>query len=252
MPPATAVSAGDSYHACALLADGGVSCWGDNQFGQLGNDSDLLSLVPVRASELTNAVSVSVNSFNSCAVTSDGAVECWGAAGDGIISVAADDARVPTRVDGIDDAVSVTLGSFHACALRSDATVACWGRNYELELGNSAVEDESPTPLPVEGLTDVVSLSAGFDHTCAVRSDGTVFCWGANGDGQLGTGEKARGSLPAPVRGLRSAISVGAGWSSTCAVLENHTARCWGYNDYGSLGDGTTKDSFEPVTVLEF
>ena len=249
----SSISVGNSYHACAAHgeANGEVSCWGRNRFGQLGDGTQEDSVTPVRALELSLVAGVAANGFASCAVSSDGSVACWGSGVDGVAGDSIDGTSTPMPVPELGDAVAVTLGDFHACALRAGGTVSCWGRNHELELGNAAAETTSRTPVTVEGLSDATGVSAGFDHTCAVRADGSVWCWGGNEDGRQGTGEEGEKTLAAPVRGIHSAISVGVGWSSTCAVLANHTARCWGYNDYGSLGDGTTTDSFEPVTVLE-
>jgi alpha-tubulin suppressor-like RCC1 family protein len=90
-----------------------------------------------------------------------------------------------------------------------------------------------------------IAISAGRGHTCAVRSDGRVACWGENGHGELGNGV-ATSSVPNPpvaVAGLSDAISVSAGLERTCAVLSGGTIVCWGYNEWGTLGDRSTRDS---------
>jgi alpha-tubulin suppressor-like RCC1 family protein len=244
----SSISVGDNYHTCAAHTEGGVSCWGNNRFGQLGDGTEVDSVTPVSVLELANAAGVAANSFTTCAVLRDGGVSCWGSGLDGVVGDSVGIFSSPTPVAEIADATQVALGDFHGCALDQTGTVSCWGRNTELELGNAAAETESRTPVAVEGLSEVTHISAGFDRSCAVREDGSVWCWGANVDG-LGMGE-GEGTLASPMRGIDSAISVSVGWSSTCAVLANHTVRCWGYNGYGSLGDGTTDDSFEPVTVV--
>ena len=246
----SSISVGDNFHTCVAHTEGGVSCWGNNHFGQLGDGTEEDSVTPVGVLELTNVAGVAAKSFTSCAVLRDGGVSCWGSGIDGVVGDEVGIFSTPTPVADIADATQVVLSNYHGCALGRTGTVSCWGRNIELELGNTAAETESRTPLLVEGLSDVTHISAGVDHTCAVREDGSVWCWGANAEGQQGTGETGEGTLAAPVPGIGSAISVSVGWSSTCAVLANHTVRCWGYNDYGSLGDGTTDDSFEPVTVV--
>ena len=207
---------------------------------------------PVSVSGLTDAVGIAADGFQSCAVLADGHIRCWGSDLDAVLGD--DDLRSfqggPVEVSGVADAVAITLGGFHGCALRADGTVACWGVNTGFELGNESAGDFPKAPVAVEGLSNVVSLSAG-SHTCAVIADGTVWCWGSNTDGELGSGVKSRRELPTQVRGLAAAESVAVGQGTSCAVLRDHTVRCWGRNTYGALGNGTTQDSLSPVTVLE-
>jgi len=96
---------------------------------------------------------------------------------------------------------------------------------------------------------DAVSLSAGGGHACAVHRSGEVFCWGANGRGQLGDGTTAESLTPVLVSGLDDAVSVSAGSEHTCAVRASGSAVCWGRNDEGQLGGGGRVDSSIPVAV---
>ena len=89
----------------------------------------------------------------------------------------------------------------------------------------------------------------GVAHSCAVLSDGTVRCWGANGGGTLGDGTTTDRLNPVAVLGISTATQVARGESQSCAVLSDGTVRCWGWNDYGQLGDGTKTDSSTPVVV---
>jgi hypothetical protein len=93
------------------------------------------------------------------------------------------------------------------------------------------------------------TITAGGDHTCALRSDGAVRCWGANGNGQLGDGTTTERHTPVAVSGLTNAVAIAGGDYHSCALLSDGSARCWGYNGYGQLGDGSTTNRLTPVAV---
>jgi alpha-tubulin suppressor-like RCC1 family protein len=109
-------------------------------------------------------------------------------------------------------------------------------------------------PSSVQTLANVVSVTAGSRHSCAVRADGAAFCWGRNNTNQLGDASIADSALPVQVQGLTMAVRVEADKSSesgsNCAVLADGTARCWGLNNEGQLGNGTVVASGLPVPVL--
>ena len=93
-------------------------------------------------------------------------------------------------------------------------------------------------------------LAAGANHTCALKVEGTVACWGANGAGQLGDGSSVTRSSPKPVLGLSAVRAVTAGRAFSCALKEDGDVSCWGDNYYGQLGDGTTTTRLTPTPVL--
>jgi alpha-tubulin suppressor-like RCC1 family protein len=139
------------------------------------------------------------------------------------------------------------------CALLSGGTVKCWGSNYAGELGDGTIGDGSggpSTPVQVIGLSDVTAIASGDSwHTCALRRDGTVKCWGENSAGELGDGTKVNRSTPVSVVGLADVDVVAAGQEDSCAGLVDLSVWCWGSNSKGQLGDGTTTDSLTPVVV---
>jgi streptogramin lyase len=145
-------------------------------------------------------------------------------------------------------ATAVAVGQEHVCALTSAAGVACWGDDSQGQLGNGATTlNPFSAPAPVLGLSSGVSaITAGAAHTCALLSGGTVDCWGANNDGQLGTG--SAGSSPAAVSGLSGVSAIAAGAYFTCA-LASGGVQCWGDNTYGELGNGGSSGSNVPVAV---
>jgi alpha-tubulin suppressor-like RCC1 family protein len=190
-------------HVCALLNDGTVECWGWNAYGQLGDDTHVNRSRPVAVSGLTGAVSISTGTQHSCALLGDGKVRCWGSnlwgqLGDGT-SV---DRSTPVTVAGVTSGVSVHTGWAHTCAVLRDTTMRCWGYDQSGELGDGRmVLTGGPAPVTVSGLSGVVAASAGGYHTCVIRRDTSVECWGWNAFGQLGDGTGRDRATPVRVVG---------------------------------------------------
>lgn len=145
-------------------------------------------------------------------------------------------------------ASSIDAGDFHSCAI-SNGGVKCWGRGSSGQIGNDSTAN-ALVPVLVSNLTGTVTqVSAGGRHTCARLSNGDVWCWGENSDGQLGNGTFTGSRVPVQVTGISTAAAVSAGGNHTCAVLADGTLRCWGNNLRGQLGNNSTNDSNVPVLV---
>lgn len=152
----------------------------------------------------------------------------------------------PTCPDG---PCTTASGYLFSCAVGINGTVKCWGTNAFGNLGNGSAVTRSLTPVAVSGLTGITALGAGRNHICALRNDGTVWCWGANPAGQLGDGTTANRNVPVQVVGITNAVSVAAGEHHTCAALATGEVKCWGNNNSGQLGDNTQTQRLTPVTV---
>lgn len=165
---AVAVSGG-FYHTCALLQDGSVQCWGENDSGQIGNTL-AYSSVPITVSGISNAVAISAGTYHSCALLSDGTMRCWGRnsngqLGDGTTT----NSSSPVAVSGLAGASNVGAGGLHTCALVADRSGRCWGWNTYGQLGNGNATD-SGTPVNVNGTG--VTWTSGNTAIATIDSSG--------------------------------------------------------------------------------
>ena len=147
--------------------------------------------------------------------------------------------------------IHVAAGGRHTCAIVGEGQIQCWGDNADGQLGNGTTINSS-IPIQVIHLDGrAVAITAGYAHTCALLSDGSVRCWGRNNYGQLGDGTTENRCTPVAVTNLGGkATAITAGGFHTCAILQGGQVRCWGWNMLGQLGDGTIRTSLTPVSVV--
>ncbi|MBN2084619.1 MAG: hypothetical protein JW748_05290 [Anaerolineales bacterium] len=247
------IAAGYS-HTCALLLDRRIQCWGWNAEGQLGDGTAKGRRIPGDVAGYAGGVAaIAVGWANTCALDlTGGGIRCWGLNGGGQLGDGTfDDSLSPVEVDGpASGRISVAVGGGHVCALSAAGGVKCWGRNDRGQLGSGTAADRN-TPIDVAGLPEeIIAITAGKEHTCALTVLGGVKCWGANGSGQLGDGTTSDSGKPVDALGLsENASAIAAGSGHTCALLRGGAVKCWGSNKYGQLGDGTREERAVPVDV---
>jgi alpha-tubulin suppressor-like RCC1 family protein len=263
------VAAGNA-HSC-VLHHGRAYCWGENDFGQLGNGSTAASSIPVPVDTggvlagrtLTQISAGGGGGLDTCALDSGGRVYCWGSDSDGGLGDGSDggSSSVPVAVTTSGALAGKTItqvstGSDGGCVLDSAGAAFCWGDNDFGELGDGGTASSSvPVAVRRNGVLAgqvLTQVTAGLQDTCALDRAGAAFCWGDNGFLELGDG----GSEPfsaVPVAVDRSGVLAGqsltqisAGWQYECALDAVGTAFCWGS---GALGQAGTTASGVPVAV---
>ncbi len=238
-------------HTCALTTAGGLQCWGQNAYGQLGDGTFKNSSTPVDVTGLASGVvAVALGRGHTCALTTASGLKCWGdnfsgQLGDGTFRGSSTPVDVMELGSGV---AAVVAGSRHTCVLTTRAGMLCWGNNDNRQLGNGT-RTKSPTQIAIDGLANgVAAVAAGGNHTCALTTEGGVQCWGS---GQLGgMGALSDGLIPGGVKGLSSGVAdITGGGVHTCALTVAPSVQCWGYNTYGELGDGKTRHRPTPGDV---
>ena len=238
-------------HACALVGSD-AWCWGDNQYGELGNGTTTTTAptgiaAPNKVPGLGTVTMMALGLENTCAMSS-GTLKCWGDNSYGQLGVGSFtpfQSATPVSVSlgaSPPTITAIDAGYDNNCLLTSAGVVNCWGFDLYGDLGNGMTPPSSypqglPTPGPISGTQVASSFASGYDNSCLINGSGAIYCWGRNDEGQLGIGSltttSPMGSLvPVAVVGLPSTIPAKSVYGSrlaTCAILNDGALWCWGY-----------------------
>jgi alpha-tubulin suppressor-like RCC1 family protein len=174
----------------------------------------------------------------------------WGANGYGQLGTGNfTGSNVPVSMTTVSTIVTVASHQQHSMALKSDGTVWAWGYNNVGQLGNGTISSSYTPPVQVLNLTGVIAIGVGNQHSVALKSDGTVWAWGYNNNGELGNGTRTNSSIPVQVPGLTGVRAIAIGHDHNLGLLSDGTLQAWGYNANGELGNGTTANALTPVSV---
>ena len=253
-----AISAGHA-HTCGVTVAGVAYCWGANLEGQVGDGTiGSMRSTPGLVAGLLSWATVGAGTSHTCGTTTASVAYCWGGNGYGQLGDGSTTSKTaPVAVSPLPGQASSTwttvrAGGSHTCGVTSGTVAACWGSNASGQLGDgTSVSRTAPAPVTVTDIASQpmwTSVSAGGTHSCGLTTGSTVYCWGANGAGQVGDGTFQSKVSPAVVRSSMSRVD--AGQATTCGVRTTGEALCWGGNDTGQLGNGTRVSENTPVTVF--
>jgi alpha-tubulin suppressor-like RCC1 family protein len=224
----------------ALKSDGTLWAWGNNGFGEVGDGTTIERHTPVQIGSDTNWVSIETGDYRSVAIKSDGTLWAWG----NLVTS-------PAQIGSDTTWASVADGSAHTVALKSDGTLWTWGYNANGQLGDGTIIDKTSPVQITTVATGWTSIAAGVYHSVALKSDGTLWAWGNNSNGQLGDGTTTDHHTPEQIGSDTNWVAVAVGSQSyhTVALKADGTLWAWGLNSIGQLGDGTATDQHAPEQI---
>ena len=232
--------------------------WGSNFYGQLGNGATAESSnSPQTITTPDNVTALAAGYNHSMMLRIDGTVWAWGDNSRGELGYTANPLSLYAKqCAGITNARGISAGAYTSYAVRNDSTVWAWGNSFSGQLGNGIVDNaahQTPTQVQVGGgayppLSNVATISAGYNHCLALLSSGSVYAWGNNFFGQLGGNSTTNSSRAIPV-GIFGVTQIAGGGYHSLALKTDGTVWAWGSNDHGQLGDGTRTNRSNPVQV---
>jgi len=235
---------------CALDDTGDAYCWGNGQYGRLGNGDTLASSVPVKVAGDLKFRQISAGRQFNCGLTVAGEVYCWGVNSNGQFGDGTEEhSSVPVAGGGGMTFDMIAVGSFHVCGIASDGYTYCWGSSANSKLGIGDTTGNIHQPTRVVGDHHFTKIYADQYSSCALTAEGEAWCWGSGGNGRLGNGSTTASNVPIPVQTTERFSSLSLGTYHTCGVTYDGRGFCWGSNARGKLGVGPTDQTSNPLPL---
>lgn len=255
----TAVTGGSTWKqasagvvSCGIKSDDTLWCWGQNFLGRTGlNTTTGDALTPTQVSGGGTWKYVSVG-FVSCAIKTDDTLWCWGPNANGMtgLNTTTGNTIVPTQVSGGGAWKYVAVGDIAACGIKTDDSLHCWGSNGSAVTGRGTTVGNTLVPSPVNGGGTWKFVDTSTNHSCGIKTDDSLWCWGSNVNGRTGLNTTTGTTTsPAAISGGGSWKSIQVSFTHSCAVKSDNALYCWGLNTYGQLGDNTLVDRQVPTLV---
>ena len=254
------------YHTAAIKTEGTLWTWGRGLNGQLGNNTATTTLSPVQTVAFgTNWKQVACGASHTAAIQTDGTLWTWGRnsqigptrpAGQLGDNTAIDKSSPVQTVTGGTNWKQVACGPYHTAAIKTDGTLWLFGANDNFasgKLGDNTVISKSSPVQTVAGGTNWMQVTCASSITSAIKTDGTLWCWGYNSSGQIG--DNTATSKSSPVQTITFGTNwkqVSCGDNHVAAIKTNGTLWLWGYNASGQLGDNTATSRSSPVQTVAF
>lgn len=233
-----------------LKDNGTIWLWGSNSFGSLGTGNTINNYTPTQLGTDT-WISIAAGTFHSVAVKSDGTLWAWGYNENGEIGDGTYVTKLsPVQIGTDNDWSKVESGGYFTMGQKNDGTLWSWGANAEGQLGHGNAPVPNNIPVKIGTASDWISFSVGYEVAGAVKSNGTLWTWGSNSNGQLGNGTSVqRERSPVQASPDTDWMLVDMGNYHGLALKSGNTLWAWGWNNLGQIGDGTFISRNTPVMI---
>lgn len=235
---------------CALRKDSGSAyCWGQNNFGQIGDGSQTNRSLPTLVAGGDVFQQIAAGGDATCGILTNNSLKCWGgnslaAVGDGTTS----HRLTPVLIDDPTKFKFVANSLYHGCAITTADKLKCWGYNPNGQVGDDSTATRT-APVFVDTNTNYQFMSLGGYHTCGITDSGALKCWGRNDLGQLGNGGAASLKVPALIDSGTTYQQIATGFYFVCGLTSKGTLKCWGDSSLGLLGDNMTNTRSTPQLI---